>query len=96
MIFNREHFDYLMDKFGFMVNPYNSNAGMYDNVIMIVYDPWKDRITVYNYTKGFVKANDIPHAEQVLEDTIKIINTIKLREKQRDLDEKLEQIKEDF
>lgn len=96
MIFNREHFDYLMEKFGFVVNPYNSNAGMYNNVVMIVYEPRKDRIVIYNYTKGFIIANDIPHAEKVIEETIKVISSIKLREKKRNLNDKLEEIKNDF
>lgn len=96
MIMNREHFDYLMDKFGFMVNPYNSNAGMYNNVVMIVYEPQKDRILVYNYSKGFIRAEDIPHAEGVIEDTIKVISDIRLREKKRDLEEKLSTMNEDF
>ena len=96
LIFNREHFDYLMDKFGFMVNPYNSDAGMYNNVVMLVYDPPKDRILVYNYSKGFMRANDIPHAEKVLEDTIKVISDIRLREKKKDLEEKLSTMNEDF
>ena len=96
MIFNREHFDYLMDKFGFMVNPYNSDAGMYNNVVMLVYDPPKDRILVYNYSKGFLKAKDIQDAEKVLEDTIKVISDIRLREKKRDLEEKLSTMNEDF
>jgi hypothetical protein len=85
-----------MDKFGFMVNPYNSDAGMYNNVVMIVYEPRKDRILVYNYSKGFVKATDIPYAEKVIEDTIKVISSIKLREKKRDLDKKLSNMNEDF
>lgn len=96
LIFNREHFDYLMEKFGFMVNPYNSDAGMYNNVVMLVYDPPKDRILVYNYSKGFLKAKDIPDAEKVLEDTIKVISDIRLREKKRDLEEKLSNMNEDF
>lgn len=93
---NREHFDYLMEKYGFMVNPYNSNAGMYNNVVMIVYEPRKDRILVYNYSNGFIRADDIPHAESIIEDTIKVINSIKLREKKKDLEEKLSNMNEDF
>ena len=96
LIFNREHFDYLMEKFGFMVNPYNSNAGMYNNVVMLVYEPRKDRILVYNYSTGFIRANDIPHAESVIEDTIKVISDIRLREKKKDLEEKLSTMNEDF
>ena len=47
-------------------------------------------------SKGFLKAKDIPHAEKVLEDTIKVISDIRLREKKRDLEEKLSNMNEDF
>ena len=61
-----------------------------------IFEPRKDRILVYNYSKGFLKAKDIPHAESVIEDTIKVISDIRLREKKKDLEEKLSNMNEDF
>lgn len=93
---NREHFDYLMEKFGFVVNPNNSDAGMYDNVVVVIYEPRKDRILVYCYGQGFIRANDIPHAERIIDETIKIINFINLQKKNRKLEEKLFDMNKDF
>lgn len=90
---NREHFDYLMEKFGLVVNPNNSDAGMYDNLVVVIYEPRKDRILVYCYGQGFIRANDIPHAERIIEETINIIN---LQRKKRKLDEKLFDMNKDF
>ena len=96
LIMNREHFDYLMEKFGFMVNPNNSDAGMYENVVMVIYQPRKDRILVYRYGEGLMRANDIPHAERIIEESIKVISSIKLRQKNSKLKEKLSNVNKDF